>query len=303
MKKRGYQLMVMDASGGRVKRTRLLYRTVAIAVGAAALLIFVNIAVIVHGLTLRAEVEEAAAVRQENRAMRQVLVEVEQGMPNLERLALRAEVSFGQLWSKSGLGVEPSLLAAGPIEGNDAAFVNESEIESTVNAADPLALGLEVSRIEENAAAARATLSDLLEYFNDARQMLSNTPSIRPARTPWITSSFGLRTDPMDGRKMMHKGLDIGGASGTPILAPADGVVIFVGQRGGYGRTVVLDHGYGYQTHFAHLSQPLVARGEKVSRGKIIAEMGSTGKSTGPHLHYEVRRYGRPIDPMRFVLD
>jgi murein DD-endopeptidase MepM/ murein hydrolase activator NlpD len=87
------------------------------------------------------------------------------------------------------------------------------------------------------------------------------------------------------------------------ILAPADGMVIWLGGRGGYGKTVVLDHGYGVQSHFAHLNSYRVQLGQRVHRGEVIAEMGSTGISTGPHLHYEVRRHGRPLDPRNFILD
>ena len=101
----------------------------------------------------------------------------------------------------------------------------------------------------------------------------------------------------------MHKGLDLGGYTGMPIIAPADGKVVYAGMRGGFGITVVLDHGYGVQTHFGHLSALHVEYGQNVRRGSIIGEMGNTGKSTGTHLHYEVRRWGLPLNPELFMLD
>ena len=107
----------------------------------------------------------------------------------------------------------------------------------------------------------------------------------------------------MTGQRLMHKGLDLAGRTGDPINAPADGVVIYAGWRGGYGQTVVIDHGFGIQTHFAHLNAYDVRVGDSVKRGDLIAEMGSTGKSTGPHLHYEVRRMGQPLDPVAFIMD
>ena len=107
----------------------------------------------------------------------------------------------------------------------------------------------------------------------------------------------------MHGGLVMHKGVDFAGYTGMPVVAPADGVVIWTGTRGGYGRTVVIDHGNGIQTHFAHLNRYDVRRGDHVARGEVVAEMGSTGKSTGPHLHYEVRRYGEPVDPLSFILN
>jgi len=101
----------------------------------------------------------------------------------------------------------------------------------------------------------------MLEYFHDAAQMLSNTPSIRPVAHSYLTSSFGKRSDPVNHSWAVHKGVDLGGAVGTPIVAPADGVVIFTGIRGGYGLTVVIDHGYGIQTHYGHLSSLKVKGG------------------------------------------
>jgi murein DD-endopeptidase MepM/ murein hydrolase activator NlpD len=148
-----------------------------------------------------------------------------------------------------------------------------------------------------------AALADLLEYWRDAEQRLTYTPSIRPARSPWTTSSYGVRIDPVFHYWVMHKGLDLGGFVGMLVYAPADGVVIWTGTRGSYGQVVVLDHGMGLQTHYAHLSRYLVRKGDSVRRGDPIAEIGSTGKSTGPHLHYEVRQDGVPMDPRQFILD
>jgi murein DD-endopeptidase MepM/ murein hydrolase activator NlpD len=143
----------------------------------------------------------------------------------------------------------------------------------------------------------------LIEDLRDTNRLLQNTPALRPTPAGWYTSGFGKRIHPVSGKRVMHKGLDIAGYTGMEILAPADGTVIWLGGRGGYGKTVVLDHGYGVQSHFAHLSNYRTRLGQRVHRGDVIAEMGSTGISTGPHLHYEVRRHGRPLDPRNFILD
>ncbi|KTE43602.1 hypothetical protein ATE62_03980 [Sphingopyxis sp. HIX] len=113
-----------------------------------------------------------------------------------------------------------------------------------------------------------------------------------------LSSGFGVRTDPIDGGRRAHHGLDIPGGAGTPILASAPGRVAFAGPAGGYGRMVEIDHGGGLATRYAHLSQILVARGQAVSLQQPIALMGSTGRSTGNHLHFEVRLNGRPTDPL-----
>ena len=120
---------------------------------------------------------------------------------------------------------------------------------------------------------------ETLSHFRDTKVLLRNTPSLRPARSPWITSRFGPRRDPVTGKPAMHKGLDLGGYTGMPIIAPADGKVVYAGMRGGFGITVVLDHGFGVQTHFGHLSALHVEYGETVNRATIGSQ--STGKSTG----------------------
>lgn len=113
-----------------------------------------------------------------------------------------------------------------------------------------------------------------------------------------ITSRFGMRAHPLLGGYRMHSGVDVAAPSGTPILAPADGIVSYANWRGGYGLSVSVDHGGGVQTRFGHMSRLAVYPGERVVRGQILGLVGSTGRSTGPHLHYEMRYNGQAIDPL-----
>ncbi|PZO91330.1 MAG: hypothetical protein DI623_03815 [Sphingomonas sanxanigenens] len=126
-------------------------------------------------------------------------------------------------------------------------------------------------------------------------------PSRKPVNDVNFSSYFGVRSDPFRHSAAMHAGVDIPGATGTPIYATADGVVERAGRAGGYGNLVELNHGRGIQTRYGHLSQILVAEGARVKRGDLIARMGSTGRSTGPHLHYEVRLDGRAVNPIPFL--
>jgi len=127
-----------------------------------------------------------------------------------------------------------------------------------------------------------------------------HVPSIKPADGR-IVSGFGMRRDPFTYSLQMHTGVDIANASGTPIQASASGKVVDTGWVGGYGLTVRIAHGNGVETFYAHLSRVVVQRGQEVRKGDLIAYMGSTGRSTGPHLHYEVRLGGRPIDPVPYL--
>ncbi len=116
-----------------------------------------------------------------------------------------------------------------------------------------------------------------------------------------VTSRFGYRRHPITGRRSMHKGIDIAAKTGTDILAMADGIVIFSGRKGGYGNIVEVRHANGLETRYAHNSRNLVKEGDMVRKGQAIAKLGSTGRSTGPHLHFEVRRNGEAVNPMRYL--
>lgn len=143
---------------------------------------------------------------------------------------------------------------------------------------------------------------ELWESLSERQSLLAATPNLKPARG-WFTSKFGYRISPFSNRPVMHNGLDIAASPGSPIYAPADGIVSFAGYDPGYGKLVTIDHGYGVVTRFGHTSQVFVEAGQKVKRHDVIAAVGTTGRSTGPHLHYEVRVNNVPVDPQNYVLD
>ena len=126
-------------------------------------------------------------------------------------------------------------------------------------------------------------------------------PSVEPVDNLRFTSNFGIRSDPFHGTARMHAGVDIPGATGTPIYATADGTIARAERAGGYGNLIEVDHGKGIATRYGHLSRILVASGTRVVRGQMIGYMGSTGRSTGPHLHYEVRIDGHAVNPVPFL--
>ncbi len=144
--------------------------------------------------------------------------------------------------------------------------------------------------------------NDLYDFFENQKLLLASTPSVWPAKG-WLSSRFGYRRSPFTGKKEFHRGIDVATRMGAPILAPADGVVTFVGRDGGFGRTVTIKHGYGLKTKYAHLKDALVKKGQHVKRGETIALVGSTGRSTGPHLHYEVHLNNVAVDPLRYIID
>jgi len=126
-------------------------------------------------------------------------------------------------------------------------------------------------------------------------------PAGRPIEKGWLSSYFGMRTDPFTGKQAYHSGLDFAGKEGSDVLAVASGVVTWAGDRYGYGELVEINHGNGYVTRYGHNKEVLVKEGQTVKKGEVISHMGSTGRSTGPHVHFEVLRNGRTVDPKRYI--
>ncbi|MGA1861674.1 peptidoglycan DD-metalloendopeptidase family protein [Deferribacter thermophilus] len=144
------------------------------------------------------------------------------------------------------------------------------------------------------------SLSELINFLEEQRLMTLSTPSIWPVRG-WISSKFGYRISPFTGRRVFHEGVDIAARYGAPVKATAKGIVIYAGYKPGYGKLVTIDHGFGYVTRYAHNSKILVKVGQRVNKGDIIAKVGSSGHSTGPHVHYEVLVNGVPVNPLEFI--
>ncbi len=148
-------------------------------------------------------------------------------------------------------------------------------------------------------------LRSIMGALRDRQEKLDHTPFISPVdpQTSWISSSFGMRTSPFTGKSQFHPGIDIAGCEGTPIMAPAEGKVVFSEKNGQLGLTVKLVHDPTYETAYGHLSKMAVKKGQTVKRGQVIGYMGSSGRSTGFHLHYEIKRNGKPINPFDNMLD
>ena len=142
----------------------------------------------------------------------------------------------------------------------------------------------------------------LVHFLRSNKDTLLSTPSIWPVKG-YLTSGFGWRSSPFTGQGKMHKGLDISNRIGTPIWAPARGTVTFAGLDGAYGNSMVIDHGNNIVTRYAHMQRIMVKVGDYVQRGDVIGMLGNTGRSTGPHLHYEINVGGVAVDPRRFILN
>jgi murein DD-endopeptidase MepM/ murein hydrolase activator NlpD len=160
----------------------------------------------------------------------------------------------------------------------------------------------QIAQLEVASVNQKKGFSSLLRALEGQKNLLACTPAIRPTKG-WKSSKFGYRISPFTGRREFHKGLDIANRKGTDIIAPADGFVKYIGKKGFMGNVLIIDHGHGLVTRYGHLGKSLKKRGEKVKRGDIIARMGNSGRSTGPHLHYEVHLNGVPVNPEKYILN
>lgn len=163
-------------------------------------------------------------------------------------------------------------------------------------------LAIRIDKAIQDTQMREQSVLDLWETLSERQALLASTPNIKPAKG-WFSSKFGYRISPFTGKPSMHAGLDIAASMGSPVYAPGDSVVSYTGYDDGYGKLITLDHGYGVTTRFGHLSQIYVQVGQKVSRWDVIGSVGSTGRSTSPHLHYEVRLNDVARNPLLYILD
>tara|TARA_Y100000768_G_scaffold387342_1_gene378320 strand:- start:839 stop:1747 length:909 start_codon:yes stop_codon:yes gene_type:complete len=184
-----------------------------------------------------------------------------------------------------GYGIKSNILS-----DNLAPMINEELI----------ALQLDIEKISRNVNLEIESYEAIYDKVKKDINRISKIPSIRPVKEGYLNSSFGYRKDPIDNVTRFHQGQDITVKSGTPIYSPADGVVKRAYYAGGFGNHIKLDHGNGYTTLFAHLSKIKVKHGQKVSRGEVIGLTGNTGRSTAPHLHYEIHHYGESKNPLDY---
>jgi murein DD-endopeptidase MepM/ murein hydrolase activator NlpD len=180
---------------------------------------------------------------------------------------------------------------------NKPAYGGPSEPENTAS----IDINTVLSDLNDQLQSRQQQLSLLEDVIMRSELMREARPRGRPITKGWISSYYGKRTDPFSGKLEMHKGMDFAGKKGSDVIAVASGVVTWSGARYGYGNLVEINHGNGYVTRYGHNDEILVKAGDSVVRGQTISKMGSTGRSTGPHVHYEVLLNDRQIDPVRFV--
>lgn len=302
MANKSYTLIVVPDRHAEARRYHVQKKWLLQALGALATVALIAFAMTVHYGQVVTEAKENPALRDENLKLKKELAAIREQLEHVSATIDRVERFDQKLRAMTLLSDPQRNLALGPTqaagspESADNAFVRARADEA------PAVLSQKLDKLSAEATRQEQSLQELQAYFQSQKSLLASVPSIWPVRG-WVTSDFGSRLDPYTSERVMHAGIDIAGNFGKEILAPADGTVVFAGLEGGYGNVVVLDHGYGVKTRYGHLASIGVKPGERVKRGGLIAAMGNTGRSTGPHLHYEVRVNGIAQNPRKFILD
>ncbi|HET7241592.1 MAG TPA: M23 family metallopeptidase, partial [Gemmatimonadales bacterium] len=301
MAKRRWTVVFVPHGSEPSKIIEVSYGLIKTAIGGAALGLTAALLVGYATMARTADLSRTAHLQDENSRLAQEIGELHGRLSSLSDTLSRISQRDARIRVLANLEpIDPQVQAAGiggPTLASRPGLLN----------AGPTVRRSEEIRVDLNALIRRANL--LASSFEEAKdslashsQRLAATPSIMPTQG-WLTSAFSsMREHPILHIARPHEGIDVTAPMGSPIEAPAAGVVTDAGWESGYGNTVTIDHGYGIVTKFAHASKLLVKRGQRVQRGQRIALVGNTGLATGPHLHYEVHVNGRPVDPLKYVL-
>ncbi|MCR4300525.1 MAG: M23 family metallopeptidase [Sulfuricaulis sp.] len=244
-----------------------------------------------------------AAQRRELAAQRTAVVETRRNTEaHLNALAQRMGQMQAHLMRLNALGSRLTRMAG--LDAREFNFSVEAAMggpETSAASANPPELMNSLDRLTREIERQQERLSALENLLLDRKLNAAVTPSGWPVEGGWISSGFGLRADPFNGHQSQHDGVDIASNMGSPILSVGDGVVSHSGEKAGFGLLVEITHESGLTTRYAHTRTVLVRVGDRVQKGQAIAQIGTSGRSTGPHLHFEVVRNGTPVNPMRYL--
>jgi murein DD-endopeptidase MepM/ murein hydrolase activator NlpD len=286
-----YTLIVVPHAKARFRQIRVPVRLAKWTFTAVGVVGFTVAGVLVHYARITAEIHDLRRLRTENSELLTKTRTYEENAGKLQAKVLQLQTMVTKLGVMAGL--EHSLPEAG-----SAGVGGAVGMESQAPVLAPRAL----AAIDESLTSLTRRSAQLEEFYRDQTLVLASTPSIWPVRG-YLSAGFGNRKDPFTGQRDFHSGIDISTPIGTRIFAPADGVILSAAVQGAYGNSIMVDHGYGVVTRYGHLDAYAVRAGQRVRRGDLIGFVGSTGRSTGPHLHYEVWVRDQAQNPIHFILD
>lgn len=305
MDKRYMTLFVLTNDASRSRQLKIPFRLLKAAGAASVFLILVFSFVVFDYARLKTNYFSLSTLKKENTAQRIELQTISGKIKDLESQIARLNIFDRKIRIIANIAEPKNAGSSDQLMGMGGDSSAEENYFSTPGAKkDELVKKMrdEITQLEDMAKSQENSFTELQEYLMKKSSFLAATPSIWPARG-WVTSAFGERVSPFTGFPQMHGGLDIANRVGTPVIAPADGIVVRADADTGLGKTVAISHGYGIKTTYGHLSEIKVRTGQKVKRGTEIGTMGNTGRSTGPHLHYSVSLNGVTVNPAKYILN
>ncbi len=291
--RRHYTVMVVPDARANMKRFHLEGKHLAFGLAGVALILALAFAaplLLAWGVHLDSRL---ATVEAERDRLAENSASMEASLADLREKLDRFERRTEKLAALAGLDL-PSVQSGGQGVGTG--------IENLAPKAKADVLAAEAEALHDRSDLVERRLETVERAIHSQSERLAHVPSIFPVRG-LIGAGFGWRRDPFTGLRQFHRGIDISAPEGTPVRAPADGIVVKAERNGGYGKVLYISHGNGVVTRYGHLSAYKVRPGQKVHRGDVIALVGNTGRSTAPHLHYEVLVGGKQVDPMRYIMD
>jgi murein DD-endopeptidase MepM/ murein hydrolase activator NlpD len=306
-KNQSYTIMILPNPASKTYRFSVSKKALKIAAGSTAFLTVLMVVFLVQYALMMNRMWELNSLRQETKTQKvqiqtfaQTIEEIKQQMTRLREFDAKLRVI-----TDIGLPKERTqLIGMGGTQ--------EPALEDYLNSPVPAESGLQkellhgmkrdLSYLQNAATQQEVSFQELVSAVKNKQSMWASTPSVWPVRG-WLTSGFGNRVSPFTGGVMLHNGIDIATRMETPIMAPAAGIVSYAGYDNGLGKLLKINHGYGIQTVYGHLSRFSTQPGHRVKRGEVVAYVGNTGLSTGPHLHYEVLVNNIPVNPMKYILN
>lgn len=301
--------MIVPERSSNVKKWMISDATIKVFVGCVVLFFLFTVTASIFAYQYFNHKNQFEEATLQNHFLESELSQIQNKLSVTDSTLVRVQNFEQKLRVITQLDSQSATTSIGPISQEDQYFMNqgvnfgssvsapESAVQKNINS-----IQFDLNKVTKRASLQEQSLQELYELLKDQRSILASTPSIKPV-DGYYTSGFGYRISPFTGNRQLHAGIDLYAPIGTPVRSTADGVVARVANDAGYGKLVVVSHGYGFSSLYAHNSKILVKVGQRIKRGQTISLVGNTGRSTGPHLHYEVKRNGVAINPVKYILN
>ncbi len=300
--KESYTVLIIPSQNSSPRRFNISKKAMKAAVGAGVTCAALLIAFGIHYGLMANDMWELRDLRKETKSQKIQLQSYASDIADFNKQMARLKVLDSKIRVIADIGPMKGDQPIKGVGGAEEPGLDPVYLGRELSKTDLLRMTEDLGALQEAASLQELSFVELNEAMKDRRSLWASTPSIWPTKG-WLTSGFGKRSSPFTGKTQTHKGVDVAARRDTPIVATAAGVISRVGFDSGFGKLVKINHNYGMQTLFGHMSKTNVRVGQRVKRGDVIGFVGNTGLSTGPHVHYAVYVKNVPVNPLRYILD